>query len=141
MNHKILLVAIALLIGTYVSAQKSTNLTININGITTEKGSVEIAIYKNSNGFPSKSKKAFKKFLIPVNKIVTKPFVTNLPLGTYAIAVYHDANSNKKLDTNFFGIPKEKTGVSNNTVASGVPSFYDAKFVLLKEKSISVQLH
>ena len=31
----------------------------------------------------------------------------------YAVAIYHDENSNKKFDT-FFSIPKEYYGFSNN---------------------------
>jgi len=34
--------------------------------------------------------------------------------GTYAVAIYHDKNSNKQFDKNFLGIPKERFGMSNN---------------------------
>ncbi len=34
--------------------------------------------------------------------------------GHYAIALYHDENSNKKFDRNFLGIPDEGYGFSNN---------------------------
>ena len=34
----------------------------------------------------------------------------NVPVGTYAIEVYQDLNSNGKMDTNFLGIPKEPYG-------------------------------
>ena len=34
--------------------------------------------------------------------------------GGYAVAVYHDRNSNRKFDKNFLGIPKEHFGMSQN---------------------------
>jgi len=54
-----------------------------------------------------------------------------LPHGMYAIACYHDENNNGKIDTNFFGVPKEGTGASNNAKGfMGPPSFSNAKFLL-----------
>ncbi|MDA0338748.1 MAG: DUF2141 domain-containing protein [Proteobacteria bacterium] len=51
--------------------------------------------------------------------------------GLYAISVFHDKDSDGKLDTNFIGIPSEPVGVSNNPKARmGSPRFEDAKFVL-----------
>jgi uncharacterized protein (DUF2141 family) len=49
--------------------------------------------------------------------------------GTYAVSVYHDENSNDKLDTNFLGIPREGVGASNNARGHmGPPKFDSAKF-------------
>jgi uncharacterized protein (DUF2141 family) len=38
----------------------------------------------------------------------------NVPVGTYAIEVYQDLNSNGKMDSNFLGIPKEPYGFSRD---------------------------
>lgn len=55
----------------------------------------------------------------------------------YAIAVYHDVNSNSKLDKNFFGIPKEGYGFSNNARGTfGPPSFDDAAILLDSENKL-----
>jgi uncharacterized protein (DUF2141 family) len=32
--------------------------------------------------------------------------IFSLPKGKYAVGLYIDSNENKKLDTNFFGMPK-----------------------------------
>ena len=56
-------------------------------------------------------------------------FVINLPEGTYAIALFVDANENLKIDKNFLGIPKEQYGFSNNAMGTlSGPSFEQAKF-------------
>jgi len=50
-----------------------------------------------------------------------------VPPGRYAIVVIHDENENQKLDRNFFGIPKEGFGFSNNPrVIFSAPSWQTA---------------
>ena len=53
-----------------------------------------------------------------------------LASANYAVAVIHDANSNKKLDT-MMGIPREGFGFSRNpTITFGPPKFTSASFPL-----------
>jgi len=138
---KRVLIAYCLFLTTLTSAQDTGKLIVQVDGITSYKGFVQIAIYKNSKGFPSKNKFAYKRFRIQTSTLKNTTFTTQLPFGTYAIAIYQDANANKKLDTNFFGIPKEKTGVSNNANSNSLPSFYDAKFKFSAKKIIHINLH
>ena len=66
---------------------------------------------------------------------------TNLEQGEYAIAVFHDANANQKLDKNFLGIPKEALGFSIGKMkAFGPPTFEECKFVLDENKTIKIEL-
>ena len=46
--------------------------------------------------------------------------------GTYAIAVFHDENSNGKLDSNFMRIPREGVGASNAAKGHFGPPKFDA---------------
>lgn len=63
-----------------------------------------------------------------------------VPTGTYAISVIHDSNLNEKLDTNFFGVPKEGFGFSNDVMGRlGPPSFEKAKVIV--ESSTSFRIH
>lgn len=49
---------------------------------------------------------------------------TDLPFGEYAISAIHDANENKELDKNFFGIPTEGFGFRDGEMGMfGPPSF------------------
>ena len=53
----------------------------------------------------------------------------DIPQGTYAIKVFHDANENSEHDTNFLGIPTESYGFSNDARGTfGPAKFADAKF-------------
>ena len=49
--------------------------------------------------------------------------------GIYAIALYHDRNSNLQLDKNFLGIPSEPIGISNNPkFGFSAPTFKESAF-------------
>ena len=65
-----------------------------------------------------------------------------IPEGEYAIAVFHDENTNGKLDTNFLGIPKEQYGFSNHAKGQmKPPKFEDAKFKLTNEQNKFVTIN
>jgi uncharacterized protein (DUF2141 family) len=54
---------------------------------------------------------------------------SGLPAGNYAVVILHDENDDHKMNTNFFGIPKEGCGFSNNVMGTfGPPSFSRASF-------------
>ena len=53
----------------------------------------------------------------------------NVKYGTYSVNIFHDENSNKDIDKNFIGIPKEGYGFSNNPNFLGPPSFEKTKFI------------
>ncbi|MEE9362410.1 MAG: DUF2141 domain-containing protein [Cellulophaga sp.] len=121
---------------------KSGSITIKIENLSNYNGFLQINVYNKNEGFPNKEKYAFKKFHFEIKDSSDNEFeIANLPYGIYAISVYHDENSNGKLDTNFFGIPKEKTGVSNNPSSDFMPSFSDAKFQLkASQKNLKIKL-
>lgn len=52
--------------------------------------------------------------------------VSDVPDGDIAVLVYVDENSNRALDRNFIGIPREPVGISNNYQPKGPPSFQRA---------------
>ncbi len=102
-------------------------------------GDIYIGLYKQAKGFLH-TDRAYKKIIRKAKQSFYCRF-RNIPKGTYAIAIFHDANSNGKLDTNFIGIPKEQTGTSNNVISHfGPPSFEKAKFKHTKETKLSIRL-
>jgi uncharacterized protein (DUF2141 family) len=105
------------------------NLTVNVSGLRSNKGTLYISLYNSKEGYPKTHTKAFRlSYGTIANGKCTVSFDA-IPKGLYAIACYHDENSNGKLDTNFLGIPKEGTGASNNAKGfMGPASFADAQF-------------
>jgi uncharacterized protein (DUF2141 family) len=110
------------------SAEAAT-LTLKLEGLREAKGHVYISVAADASAFDGKNKPA------AVQRVeVTGPTLTvtipDLAPGTYAVSLFHDANGNGKLDTNFIGIPKEGYGFSNNVGARGKPKFQEASFTL-----------
>jgi len=112
-----------------VSATAQNNsINIKISGIKKIKGNLLIAFYDNSDNFLKEDKSVYNK-IVKVKSHEETLVLKNIKLGSYAVAVIHDANANGVLDTNFFGIPTELYGTSNNIRNMfGAPSFKDAKF-------------
>ncbi len=70
-------------------------------------------------------------------------FEMSLSPGRYAVSVFQDMNGNRKLDTNFIGIPTEASGSSNDAPAKwSAPKFKDAVFTVGTEPvSLSITLN
>ena len=61
--------------------------------------------------------------------------------GSYAASVSHDLNGNKKVDTNFLGIPTEAWGVSNNArPLMRAPRFDEAVFQIKDGKDLNLEI-
>jgi uncharacterized protein (DUF2141 family) len=99
---------------------------IETRGMRNSNGQVMCALYSSPDGFPKKSEKA----LAHVNSaIADKQAVcefSGIAPGTYAVSVFHDENSNGKLDTNFMGIPREGVRASNDARGHLGPPKFDA---------------
>ena len=64
-----------------------------------------------------------------------------LEKGYYGIKIYIDKNLNGKFDTNFFGIPKEQFGFSNNAIGLvGPPTFEKSMIYVSSNESINIIL-
>ena len=109
-----------------MQSPQSNVIHIEIASLRNDKGKVVCALYASSDGFPKKSENA----LVQVNSAIanTKAVCefSGIAPGTYAVSVFHDENSNGKLDTNFMGIPREGVGASNDARGHLGPPKFDA---------------
>ncbi|WP_439127686.1 DUF2141 domain-containing protein [Polaribacter sp.] len=121
------------------NAQEETyTLTINISGLSSNKGKVLVALYNKKEAF---LKKRFKGGVAKITNKTTTYVIEGIPKGEYAVSFFHDENDNNKMDTNFIGIPKEDYGCSNNATGfMGPPKYDDAKFQLSENKTINLEL-
>lgn len=118
-------------LGLFISGQEQEGrITVEVSGIKKIEGQMIISLYDKPDGFPNTQDTRETVYVKVESKTVTHVF-SHLPPGDYALAVIHDKNNNKKLDTYFFGLPKEKYGFSRNAKAfMKAPSFKKAKFTL-----------
>ena len=107
------------------------NLTVAIDGLKNQKGQVCLTVFSSSRGFPKQSDRAVAVQCVKLAG--NRPVVTfqNLKAGNYAVAVIHDSNNDKVINTNAIGIPTEGFGFSRNPrVLRGPPKFGDSSVLV-----------
>ena len=140
--QSIFLTLFSLLNFTAESSHSLHSLTVEVTNLKEIKGYVVISIYDKAENFPKGEKKyLFRTESVKVTEKKLKYTFSDLPQGTYAIAISHDANSNGKFDSNFIGMPLEGYGFSTNFVPKlSAPDFKDVDFELDKPKMISIKM-
>ena len=116
-------------------------IKVRVSGYNEIVGKLSIGLFNDSENFPRKNENNMGVQIEIADTVIEYTFV-GLKSGEYALAVYHDENSNGKLDTNFLGIPSEDFVFSNYASGTfGPPSFEDAKFFLMDSVKISLDLN
>lgn len=124
----------------FASAQTST-ITVVIDGIKDIQGKIQIGLYSKKMDFGNYDKVFVGVAATPLINNITYTF-KEIPIGTYAIATWHDTNANKKIDKNLFGIPSEKYGFSLNEYGKfGPPDFDDVSFKVGKGEAINLTIY
>jgi|TARA_R110000744_G_scaffold68734_2_gene139734 uncharacterized protein (DUF2141 family) len=117
------------------------SLSVEVQGVKSSIGNINIAIYNRSQGF-LKFEEVFKVDRIAAKEATTTFKIMDLPNGEYAVAIFHDENGNDKLDTNWLGIPKESVAFSNAKIKTfGPPSYRECAFNLNKDLDIIMQFN
>ena len=105
---------------------QENQIHVEIVGLRNDKGQALCALFSSSRDFPKKTEKAVAHSTSVIsNRHAVCEFPGVAP-GTYAISVFHDENSNGKLDTNLMGIPREGVGASNDVKGHFGPPKFDA---------------
>ena len=114
---------------------------ITVSGINVKKGGIiKIGIYKKAD-FPMIGKEIKGKDIEVKNTQLTVN-LKDIPVGTYAVAVIQDKNSDGEHNSNLFGSPTEAYGFSNNVYGRfGPPDFEDVSFNLQSGESISLTIN
>ena len=124
------------------SFSQSHKLDIEIPNVD-EAGIIYIAIYDNAKDFDSGNNSPeimALNIIEPINQGLFNKTV-DLIKGIYAVKVLIDTNGNADIDLNFFGLPKEQFGFSNNVLGLfGAPKFDKASFELNMDKKIIISL-
>jgi uncharacterized protein (DUF2141 family) len=109
----------------FASHTEAADLRVDIQGVPAAGGRVLAALFNRAEDFPRGNAMAadFADAAGPTASVL----FAGLAPGEYAVAVYHDANGNGRLDTNLVGQPIEAYGFSRDASgAMGPPRFIDA---------------
>lgn len=129
---------VMLMLKTRGTAQ-NVNFTISVSGFKQASGKLQIAVYNDKNGFLT-PERVYKNIVLEVNQSILKHTI-QLPKGDYAVALFHDNNSNGICDKNMFGIPTERYGFSNNIrPILKAPSFESTAIAVVKDVAIEIAL-
>jgi len=102
------------------ASASAATVQVKIDGVRNDKGVVQVALCDEAT-YPKDCRLTAST---PAKAGSVSVEVQNVPAGTWAALAYHDENSDKKLDTNFVGMPKEGYGFSNGAKGSfGPPKF------------------
>ncbi len=126
-----------------ISIEPTANLTVVVNGIQNKKGEICIGLYSQKKGFPLNTKNVAKSACTQITGNSVKQQFTGLKHGNYAVAIIDDQNGDRRLNRDFFGIPKEGFGISNNpkvSIKTGTPKFRDASFKFNGNKTIYISM-
>ncbi|MCC5645424.1 DUF2141 domain-containing protein [Nostoc sp. CHAB 5824] len=139
--HVLLATLVSISFGKTVNAESTATLSVVVNGVHHQKGEICFRIYASERGFPMSDTSEAQSGCAKITGNSVKKEFSGLKAGTYAVAVVDDQNGDRKLNKDFFGIPKEGFGISKNptvSIQTGTPKFRDASFVVNKNTTVNI---
>lgn len=123
-------VALAMVAGSVVAvmAQAGDSINLTVTGLRNDNGSVRCGLYNSAGAFPQAGQES-RGVVAHISGQQAICVFRDVPPGTYAIAFFHAAQNETRMQYGLFGKPTQGYGFSNNASGSfGPPSFSDAAF-------------
>lgn len=106
-----------------------SSLVLKVEGLETARGQLLIGLYNSENGYETREEMIGR--VVPVSNDTAIIRFEQIPVGQYAIKVFHDEDNDGKLDKGAFGIPSEAYGFSNNASDPfSAPEWSETRFSL-----------
>jgi uncharacterized protein (DUF2141 family) len=121
------------------------DLTIAVTQLRSQKGQVCAKLYSDRRSFPNGDDKSFPMQCVSLAEApgtetpVTVTF-KDLPLGNYAVSLFHDENGDRTINRTGIGLPLEGFGFSRNPVIRAAPPKYGEVVVLVAGQSTKIQI-
>jgi len=108
---------------------KADGIKVEVTGFRNDKGQLGCSLWAGPVGFPRDDSHIFRHVWAPIKGRRGECAFAGVPVGDYAVTLFHDENKNGKFDSNFIGYPLEGYGFSNNVAPQfKAPSFDETKF-------------
>ena len=134
------LVSFFLLFLSLTTNPPTADLTVVIKNIDKIEGQIHMGLYDNAESF-LETDKEYRGAIFKVTGSEVSYTFEDIPLGVYAISIYHDANKDNECNRNWIGLPSEGYGFSNDFRPSfSAPKFEGAKFTITENMSISITM-
>lgn len=121
----------------------NVKLYVDVEGVRSSDGLIAVSLYAD---VPSKFLAHHGSLYVgrvPAQKGTTSVCIHVPSTGVYALAVYHDKNSNRRYDRTAIGLPDEDFGFSNNPrVFLGMPAWKSVRLAVPRsDMHTSIRLH
>ena len=101
-----------------------TRLYVEVENVRASQGLVAVTLYADDSRRFLARRGSLYVGRAPARAPSTRVCIHLPEPGTYALAVYHDADSSRNFNRNAIGLPAEGFGFSNNaSTLFGIPSF------------------
>ena len=126
------LLLFAILLALPIGTKAQGTLTVEVVLIKPEAGGQLMMLLCPSKEAYDKDEGCTPRIVKADGRTVRVTF-TDLKPGAYAVKVFHDINSDRKLNTSWVGWPQEPYGFSNDAPVSMGPPSFKAAAVTVKE--------
>jgi uncharacterized protein (DUF2141 family) len=126
--------------GSQVFAAESASLTLKIERVTPQAGKIKAALFTR-DAWPGRHGMAVVNWLVDAVPGETVITMTGLTPGQYAIKAMQDEDRNGKMDFNWFGMPTEPYGFSNDAKPGLDQPDFDKAAISLKPGPNIVIIH
>lgn len=120
----------------------TAHVHVTVENLRSAEGQVTLTLYADDSRKFLRRKGSLYVRRVPARAPST-PICFLIPQpGTYAVAIYHDANANGKIDRGgFLGLPTEGFGFSNNaSTLFGLPMFSSVRIRLTEGSTMKIRL-
>ncbi len=124
------------LVATLPSPASAAELLVRVKGVAAPLGQIGCSLFASDKGFPMDNSGA-RQLWLPAQAGGAECRFSDVAPGNYAVSIGHDRNGNRKVDTNFVGLPTEQWGVSRNARPSlRAPRFNEAVFTVPADAAV-----
>ncbi len=112
----------------------AARLYVTVTGIRAAQGLVAVTLYADDSRRFLARKGSLYVGRVPASAPSTRMCIHVPGPGIYALAVYHDADSSRKINRSALGLPREGFGFSNNPpTLLGIPSFAKVRLAVPRD--------
>lgn len=102
----------------------NVQLFVDVQSVRSSSGLIAVTLYADDSGRFLARRGALYVGRVPARAPSTRVCIHLPSTGVYALAVYHDADGNRRINRTSLGLPDEDFGFSNNPrVLFGIPAF------------------
>src|SRR5258708_23287124 len=97
---------LVLALATTASAQSSGRLSVAVEGVRNDSGSVRCGLYSSADGFREPGRE-MRGAVAPIKNGHATCMFSGVPAGPYSVAVFHAEHNAKPMETGLFGQPQQ----------------------------------